>query len=81
MPRGDRTGPEGKGPMTGRGAGNCSRNEEPGVENDSPRRGVGFGFGFGGGRGLGGRGQGRGQGVRGRGRGRGFRFWNRDVDE
>ncbi len=53
MPGGDRTGPEGRGPMTGRGAGDCSGNQEPGVENDSPRRGFGFGFGFGGGRGLG----------------------------
>ena len=80
MPRGDRTGPEGKGPKTGRGAGYCSGNEQPGVENDSPRRG--FGFGFGGGRGLGRRGQGRGLGFGGgRGRGRGFRFWNRDADE
>ena len=83
MPRGDSTGPEGKGPMTGRGAGDCSGNEDPNIANERPRRGFGFGFGFGGGRGLGGRGQGRGQGFRGRGRGRGrgFRFWNRDVDE
>jgi len=81
MPRGDSTGPEGKGPRTGRGAGDCSGNEDPDIANERPRRG--FGFGFGGGRGLGGRGQGRGQGLRGRGRGRGrgFRFWNRDVDE
>ena len=80
MPRGDRTGPEGKGPRTGRGAGDCSGNEDPNIANEGSRRGFGFGFGFGGGRGLGGRGQGRGQG---RGRGRGFRFWNRgrDVDE
>ena len=81
MPRGDRTGPEGKGPMTGRGAGYCSENDEPGFANDSPRRGFGFGFGFGGGggRGLGRRGRGRGQGLGGR--GRGFRFWRRDLDE
>ena len=85
MPRGDRTGPEGRGPMTGRGAGYCSGNDEPDVENESPRRGFGFGFGLGGGRGLGRRGQGRGQGFGGGrgggGRGRGFRFWNRNADE
>lgn len=82
MPGGDRTGPEGKGPKTGRGAGYCSGNEEPGFANEDPRRGFGFGFGFGG-RGLRRRGQGRGQGFggRGRGRGRGFRFWRRDVEQ
>lgn len=30
MPRGDRTGPEGMGPMTGRGAGLCRGNDSPG---------------------------------------------------
>lgn len=77
MPRGDGKGPEGRGPMTGRRAGYCSGNDEPGVENDSSRRG--FGFGFGGGKGQVRRGRGRGQGFGGR--CRGFRFWNRDVDE
>ena len=29
MPRGDRTGPDGKGPRTGRGQGNCKPEEKP----------------------------------------------------
>jgi hypothetical protein len=33
MPRGDRTGPLGMGPMTGRGAGLCSGNTMPGFMN------------------------------------------------
>jgi hypothetical protein len=74
MPGGDRAGPEGKGPKTGRGAGYCSGNEEPGYANDSPRRGFCFG-----GRGMGRRVQGRRQG--GRNGGRGFRVWRRDADE
>ena len=32
MPRGDGTGPEGKGPLTGRGAGACGGNDVAGVE-------------------------------------------------
>ncbi|MBU0667185.1 MAG: DUF5320 domain-containing protein [Nanoarchaeota archaeon] len=32
MPRGDRTGPMGEGPKTGRGAGYCSGNDEPGYK-------------------------------------------------
>jgi len=51
MPFGDRTGPLGLGPRTGRGAGYCSGFAAPGFMN----RGGGFGF-FGGGRGGGGRG-------------------------
>ena len=47
MPAGDRTGPEGMGPMTGRGAGNCA-----GVATD-----------YGIGRGRGGAGCGRGRGM------------------
>ena len=81
MPGGDRTGPEGRGPRTGRGAGYCIGNEEPGYMDPGPRRGAGFGFGFGRGRGAGWgwreRGRGRGLGRR----GRGFRFWRRDYDE
>jgi len=50
MPFGDRTGPAGLGPRTGRGAGYCAGFGVPGFLN----RGVGFGF-FGG-RGGGGRG-------------------------
>ena len=56
MPFGDRTGPLGQGPMTGRGAGYCAGYETPGYANPG-----GFGFGFGRGRGRGfGRGYGRG---------------------
>ena len=45
MPRGDRTGPRGMGPMTGRGMGYCAGAGAPGYAN------LGFGRGFGGGRG------------------------------
>jgi hypothetical protein len=57
MPRGDRTGPVGMGPMTGRGAGYCAGYGVPGFAN--PGFGCGFGFGRGGGRGFGGGGWGR----------------------
>ena len=50
MPRGDRTGPNGMGPMTGRGAGYCAGNSIPGYMNNVG--GQGF-FGFGRGLGLG----------------------------
>ena len=46
MPRGDGTGPEGMGPMTGRGAGYCAGTDAPGF--GAP--GFGRGFGLGGGR-------------------------------
>ena len=46
MPRGDRTGPSGFGPMTGRGAGYCTGNTVPGYANP-----YGRGRGGGGGRG------------------------------
>lgn len=49
MPRGDRTGPAGMGPRTGRGMGYCSGFAAPGFMNG----GAGFGAGFGGGRGRG----------------------------
>jgi len=56
MPRGDRTGPIGQGPMTGRGMGYCAGYDMPGFLN----RPWGWG-GFGGrGMGMGGRGFGRG---------------------
>jgi len=55
MPRGDRTGPDGFGPMTGRGFGFCSGFNSPGYT-----RGGGFGRGYG-------RGFGRGRGFRGMG--------------
>ncbi len=67
MPRGDRTGPIGSGPMTGRAMGYCAGYTGPGFMSPGP----GFGFGRGGG-------YGRGFGL---GRGRGWRhpgfgnFW------
>ncbi len=60
MPGGDRTGPMGAGPMTGRGAGICTGTGTPGSAYHAGGRGMG-------GRGLG-RGWGRGLGVR-------FRGW------
>jgi len=66
MPGGDRTGPGGLGPMTGRGAGQCAGNTAPGFAN----RGQGLGR-RGGGQGMGrGAGLGRGPGMGG---GRGWR--------
>ena len=56
MPSGDRTGPLGQGPMTGRRAGYCSGYQSPGYSN--PGFGRRFGFGRGPGRGF--RGHGRG---------------------
>ena len=50
MPRGDRTGPMGSGPMTGRGAGFCAGNAVPGFMNKMPGGGAGFGHGRGMGR-------------------------------
>jgi len=74
MPRGDRTGPAGQGPMTGRRLGNCIN----GIRRffgGSGQSGATPGSGVGGGRGLGqgaGRGTGRGVGGNsGRGTGRG----------
>lgn len=52
MPRGDRTGPQGQGPMTGRGMGYCRGAGAAGFTTSS--------FGTGAGRGLGGGGGGRG---------------------
>jgi hypothetical protein len=49
MPGGDRTGPAGMGPMTGRAAGYCAGYDVPGYANPMPGRG--FGMGWGGGRG------------------------------
>jgi len=51
MPRGDRTGPRGMGPMTGRGAGFCAGYGVPGYANPLPGGGAGFWGGRGGGRG------------------------------
>lgn len=64
MPAGDRTGPWGGGPRTGRGLGYCSGYAAPGYMNPAP--GMGFGRGYGRGLGLG-SGPGRGMGM-GRGR-------------
>ncbi|MDI6890262.1 MAG: DUF5320 domain-containing protein [Thermodesulfovibrionales bacterium] len=63
MPFGDRTGPLGLGPRTGRAMGYCAGFGMPGYANPVPGRG-GFGFG---------RGWGRGRGWFGR--GRGWRHW------
>jgi len=62
MPAGDRTGPMGMGPMTGRGAGYCSGYDAPGYATPGPRWGLGWGRGRAGGWGGG------------WGRGRGFRY-------
>jgi hypothetical protein len=53
MPRGDRTGPMGMGPMSGRGAGYCANYQMPGFMNRFSGRGSGAGFrwNLGGGRG------------------------------
>ena len=55
MPGGDRTGPMGAGPRTGRAAGYCGGYDMPGYANPVPGfgRGMGFGRGFGFGRGRG----------------------------
>ncbi|MFC1509244.1 DUF5320 domain-containing protein [Candidatus Omnitrophota bacterium] len=60
MPGGDRTGPQGMGPMTGRSAGYCTGNNVPGSMNPAGGRGMamrrgrfyGGGGGFGRGRGF-----------------------------
>ena len=56
MPGGDRTGPAGMGPKTGRGAGHCAGLSTAGYANTMPGRGFA--------RGRGGRGFGRGMGFR-----------------
>jgi hypothetical protein len=64
MPRGDRTGPAGMGPMTGRGLGYCAGYGAPGYMDPAPGLGRGRGRGWwGAGRGWGGGG------------GRGWRHW------
>ncbi|MBN1382169.1 MAG: DUF5320 domain-containing protein [Deltaproteobacteria bacterium] len=47
MPGGNRTGPAGMGPMTGRAAGYCAGYAVPGFANPIPGRGYGLGFGRG----------------------------------
>jgi len=48
MPQGDRTGPDGQGPMTGRGRGFCAGSNGPGFASPGFGRGFGRGrcFGF-----------------------------------
>jgi len=59
MPRGDRTGPEGEGPLTGRGRGYCSGSDVPGYMSPGPGMGRGaFGGGWYGRGGFGGWGRG-----------------------
>jgi hypothetical protein len=70
MPRGDRTGPMGMGPRTGRAAGFCAGYDVPGYMNPTVGRGAGFGAGRSIGWGTGFRG-GRGGGA---GWGRGWRW-------
>lgn len=74
MPGGDRKGPMGEGPMTGRGLGLCAGNDTPGSATEiNQGRGMGRGFGRGMGRGFG-RANRHGQP-----RGWGFRFRMRDL--
>ena len=47
MPRMDRTGPAGRGAMTGRGLGDCNKVNTDGVFGKSIRRGMGLGSGRG----------------------------------
>ena len=55
MPGGDRTGPVGRGPMTGRATGFCAGFSDPGYSNSGSARGFGRGWGRGFGRGFWGR--------------------------
>lgn len=74
MPRGDRTGPTGDGPRSGRGAGDCTESEKSGQSNPGRGRRLGLGF-------WRKRGSGDG-GVRGRRGQRGARWlpwWHRDA--
>ena len=47
MPRGDRTGPNGMGPMTGRSLGYCNDYASPGFTKGAQRGGAGFNYGRG----------------------------------
>jgi len=72
MPGYNGKGPEGKGPMTGRGSGYCSvPREQESVESQQSNRGTLYGLGRGGLPRGGGNGLGRGRGFRGR---RGFTY-------
>jgi len=48
MPGGDRTGPQGAGPRTGRGMGYCGEYDRTGIANPAAELRGGFGFGRGG---------------------------------
>ena len=48
MPGGDRTGPRGFGPMTGRRAGYCAGYDRPGFDNPHPGYGMRYGGSYGG---------------------------------
>ncbi|MFC1611726.1 DUF5320 domain-containing protein [Myxococcota bacterium] len=65
MPGGDKTGPLGDGPMTGRAAGICNDDPMPSQANPAFGGGRGFGRGRGGGRRMGWRHGRRGRGSRG----------------
>jgi hypothetical protein len=84
MPGGDRTGPLGEGPLTGRRAGYCAGNDAPGFTEPWTGRGQGGGFGAGRGGGFGsggGFGRGRGGAWRHGGWRRGFAWpWDRARD-
>jgi hypothetical protein len=71
MPGGDRTGPMGEGPRTGRAAGFCTGSDVPGYVNSGPR---GF-WGYGGGRGWRFWGYGGGRGWRNRYHATGLTGW------
>jgi len=82
MPGGDRTGPAGMGPMTGRAAGFCAGYSVPGYANSVGGRGMGMGWGRGGGwgRGFRGGGFGRGRGFGWAGAGYGMPAWGGVVN-
>ena len=64
MPRGNKMGPQGEGPLTGRRMGYCSGSDNSGFQNNDNR--VGFRYSQGQGQGFGrGRGAGQGRGMRG----------------
>jgi len=46
MPQGDKKGPQGEGPMTGRRLGYCTGNNRPGSEAGSSGSGIGLGRNF-----------------------------------
>lgn len=77
MPAGDRTGPMGMGPMTGRAAGYCGGYDAPGYANPGPRMGMGWRRGRGAWGGGWGTGWGRGRGWRHRYYATGQPYWAR----